>query len=151
MASAPSPSPRRLMSMRSSRQLYALSRTPVWKPTSSFFTDEARQAGRKARTARSLARATNLAPTIRTLQASGVTTLRGIAAALNEANIPTPRGVGRGSRLTPRGCWRGLRVRCVDSRRAKSSCHPLVARLLTAEHPCRPDPSHENVEDRGKQ
>src|SRR5271169_5108214 len=42
--SAPSPtarsgaisSPRCLMSMRSSRQLCALSRTPVWKPTSSF-------------------------------------------------------------------------------------------------------------------
>src|ERR1700740_2728568 len=42
--SAPSPtarsgaisSPRRLMSMSSSRQLWALSRTPVWKPTSSF-------------------------------------------------------------------------------------------------------------------
>src|SRR6185369_1327872 len=30
-------SPRSLMSMRSSRQLCALSRTPVWKPTSSFF------------------------------------------------------------------------------------------------------------------
>jgi hypothetical protein len=30
------PSPRRLMSMRSSRQLCALSLTPVWKPTSSF-------------------------------------------------------------------------------------------------------------------
>src|SRR6266481_2162887 len=29
-------SPRRLMSIRSSRQLCALSRTPVWKPTSSF-------------------------------------------------------------------------------------------------------------------
>src|SRR5437588_8893910 len=42
--SAPSPtarsgaisSPRCLMSMRSSRQLCALSRTPVWKPTNSF-------------------------------------------------------------------------------------------------------------------
>src|SRR6516162_10584208 len=42
--SAPSPtarsgaisSPRCLMSMRSSRQLCAFSRTPVWKPTSSF-------------------------------------------------------------------------------------------------------------------
>jgi hypothetical protein len=37
-------------------------------------------------------RAAGLRPTIEALQASGVTSLQGMAAALNEAGIPTPRG-----------------------------------------------------------
>jgi DNA invertase Pin-like site-specific DNA recombinase len=39
-------------------------------------------------------RAADIAPTIRTLQASGATSLRAIASALNEAGIPTARGSG---------------------------------------------------------
>ena len=39
-------------------------------------------------------RAADIAPTIRELQAAGCTSLRAIAAALNERGIPTARGVG---------------------------------------------------------
>jgi hypothetical protein len=39
-------------------------------------------------------RAVDLAPTIRALQAGGVTSLRAIAAALNKKRIPTARGNG---------------------------------------------------------
>lgn len=44
--------------------------------------------------ARANARATDLAPTIRNLQADGCTSLRAIAAKLNDAGIPTARGQG---------------------------------------------------------
>ena len=43
---------------------------------------------RKLRTARADAHAAKIAPTIKTLQASGVTTLRGIAAALTGCTGP---------------------------------------------------------------
>jgi hypothetical protein len=49
-------------------------------------------AARKVIMARADKRAAGLRPTIEALQASGVTSLRGMAAALNEAGIPTPRG-----------------------------------------------------------
>jgi DNA invertase Pin-like site-specific DNA recombinase len=52
-------------------------------------TDKARALGCKALTARADARAVVAEP-----QASGVTTLRGIAAAFNARGIQTPRGVG---------------------------------------------------------
>jgi hypothetical protein len=48
----------------------------------------------KARTARAVARAADLAPIIGELRARGVTTLNGIAAALNERRVPTPAGSG---------------------------------------------------------
>jgi DNA invertase Pin-like site-specific DNA recombinase len=57
-------------------------------------TAKAREAGSKVRTARAISRAADLAPTIKTLQASGLTTLRGIATALSEKGIPTPRRQG---------------------------------------------------------
>jgi Recombinase len=50
---------------------------------------------RKVRTARADAHAAKVAPTIKKLQASGVTTLRAIAAKLNARGIPTPRGQGQ--------------------------------------------------------
>jgi hypothetical protein len=40
-------------------------------------------------------RAAKLAPLIKTLQAAGVTSLRAIAAALNERDIPTAAGPGQ--------------------------------------------------------
>ncbi len=40
------------------------------------------------------ARASDIAPTIKALQAAGATSLRAIAAKLNEAGIPTARGEG---------------------------------------------------------
>jgi hypothetical protein len=43
------------------------------------------------------ARAADLAPTITELQAAGATSLREIAAGLNERGIPTARGTGRWS------------------------------------------------------
>jgi DNA invertase Pin-like site-specific DNA recombinase len=57
-------------------------------------TAEAREAGLKARTARADKRAADLRPTIEALQAAGTTSLRGIAAALNDRGIQTPRGKG---------------------------------------------------------
>jgi hypothetical protein len=64
---------------------------------------------RKVRTARADAHAAKVAPTIKKLQASGVTTLRAIAAALNKRNIPTPTG---------RSQWRAVQVARVLARLA---------------------------------
>lgn len=50
------------------------------------------EAAAAARRARAAARATDLAPEIRRIQAAGVTSLRGIAAALAEKGIEAPRG-----------------------------------------------------------
>jgi hypothetical protein len=63
---------------------------------------EAREVANRARTARAAARATRLAPTIKEPQADGVTTLQGIAAALNAREVPTPWG---------RGSWQASQVR----------------------------------------
>lgn len=50
-----------------------------------------------ARQERAASRAADIAPTIKRLQASGVDSLRGLAAKLNEAGIPTARGNGQWS------------------------------------------------------
>jgi DNA invertase Pin-like site-specific DNA recombinase len=55
------------------------------------------EASRKALEARSAARAADIGPTIRKLQADGATSLRAIAAGLNEQGIPTARGQGEWS------------------------------------------------------
>jgi DNA invertase Pin-like site-specific DNA recombinase len=55
-------------------------------------TASARQAGVKANQERADARAADLAPIIRALQATRVTSLRGIADELNRRGIRTPRG-----------------------------------------------------------
>lgn len=52
----------------------------------------ARKAGREAQAQRAKARAADLIPVIGELQRNGITSLRGIARALSERNIPTPRG-----------------------------------------------------------
>jgi hypothetical protein len=64
-------------------------------------------AARRVIMARADKQAANLRPTIEALQASGVTSLRGIAAALNEAGLPTPRGKGQ---------WHPAQVRRVLAR-----------------------------------
>jgi hypothetical protein len=46
----------------------------------------------KARAARAAAQAADIAPIIAALQAAGVTSLTGIAAALNKRHVPTPAG-----------------------------------------------------------
>lgn len=55
------------------------------------------EASRKALHARSAARAADIAPVIRELQAAGKTSLRAIADGLNEKGIPTSRGNGQWS------------------------------------------------------
>jgi DNA invertase Pin-like site-specific DNA recombinase len=59
--------------------------------------ETARAAGRKRFVERVNERATDLAPTIAELQAAGVRSLRGIAAALNQYGIPVARGHGEWS------------------------------------------------------
>ena len=58
------------------------------------FTAEMRASSIAARQQRADARAADVAPTIKSLQAAGATSLRAIAAKLNEAGIPTSRGAG---------------------------------------------------------
>jgi hypothetical protein len=70
-------------------------------------TAKARAASVELRTARADAHAAGLAPIIKSLQASGVTTLRAIAAELNRRGIQTPRG---------RGEWDATKVRRVLAR-----------------------------------
>jgi hypothetical protein len=56
------------------------------------FTPSAQRAGVQVRQARADARAADLAPIVRELQANGVTSFKGIAAALNARGVPTPWG-----------------------------------------------------------
>ncbi len=60
-------------------------------------TAEQRAQGRAAQTARSAARAADIAPMIAELQAEGITSLGQLAAALTERGIPTSRGADRWS------------------------------------------------------
>lgn len=60
-------------------------------------TERMRKRSVAARGERAASRAADLAPTISTLQAAGRTSLRAIAAGLNEAGIPTSRGQGKWS------------------------------------------------------
>jgi len=64
-------------------------------------TETIREAGRAVRAARADARAADLAPVIADLRGRGVETLTGIAQALTERGIPTPRG---------RGAWSAVQV-----------------------------------------
>ena len=61
----------------------------------------------QARQARADVRATKLAPVITELRAAGVTSLKGIAMALNERGVPPPSG---------RGQWRATQVSRVLAR-----------------------------------
>jgi hypothetical protein len=58
---------------------------------------KARAAGRAELVKRAKARAADLMPMIGEIRQSGITSLRGIAAALNERGIPTARGEGKWS------------------------------------------------------
>jgi hypothetical protein len=51
-------------------------------------------AAREARQARADERAAKLSPIVKELQTAGVTSLSGIAEALNKRRVPTPRGRG---------------------------------------------------------
>jgi hypothetical protein len=61
-------------------------------PTGRLMGHRAANTADKARTARVNKRAADLAPVIAELQAAGVTSLNGIAAVLNDRDIPTPAG-----------------------------------------------------------
>jgi DNA invertase Pin-like site-specific DNA recombinase len=74
------------------------------------FATKAREAGPKVMAARARDRAADLAPMVATLQAAGITTLRGIAAELNARGIPTARGSGT---------WQAQQVRRVLARLSK--------------------------------
>jgi hypothetical protein len=63
----------------------------------------------KARTARAVAEAADLAPIIADLRTAGVTSLKGIAKALNDRRVPTPAG-GK--------CWCPMQVARVLKRLA---------------------------------
>lgn len=58
-----------------------------------FTSDEARK-GNDAKTAKAQAFAASIASTLDTLRAEGITSLKGIASALNARSIPTPRASG---------------------------------------------------------
>jgi hypothetical protein len=63
-------------------------------PTGSHTDHRAPSVADKARSARANQVAADLAPIIAELRAAGVTSLNGIAAALDERHIPTPGGSG---------------------------------------------------------
>jgi hypothetical protein len=68
---------------------------------STKLTDEARALGRSVIAKRAVDKAADYAPVIREIQATGVTSLTGIAAALNERGIPTASG---------QGAWQAVQV-----------------------------------------
>jgi len=90
---------RRMISKRTKEALQAAKRRGVKlggdrgvKPTA-----RARKLAAEALQARAAAKAADIGPIIAELQAAGVTSQSGIAAALNEQAIPTPRGNGKWS------------------------------------------------------
>ncbi len=66
--------------------------------------DRGRVAGIATRRAKASSRASDLAPIIADLQASGVTTLAALAVALTERGIPTRAGLPCGRRCRSAGC-----------------------------------------------
>ena len=68
--------------------------------------DQGRERGRARRTALAGERAVDLRPIIMDVQASGASSLRGIASGLNERGIPTARG----------GAWSAVQVKRVMRR-----------------------------------
>jgi hypothetical protein len=74
---------------------------------STMLTAKARHFSKKVRTARAVWLAANLAPIIKELQQSGVTSLRAIASVLDQRGFETPRG---------QGSWQATQVRRVLAR-----------------------------------
>jgi hypothetical protein len=54
---------------------------------------------------RAAARAVDIGPTVKALQAAGKTSLQAIAARLNDQGIPTARGQGTWSAVQVARCW----------------------------------------------
>jgi hypothetical protein len=72
-----------------------LTRSRLGDTRSTHLTPAVRRAGIEARQARAAERAAKLAPIVKALQAAGVTSLNGIAEALNDRGILTPAGSDR--------------------------------------------------------
>jgi DNA invertase Pin-like site-specific DNA recombinase len=72
----------------------------VGNPRGCVMTDAIRQAGNKARSARALLRAGDVAPMIQAARDAGANSLREIAAWLNQNGIPAPRG----------GAWKATQI-----------------------------------------
>jgi hypothetical protein len=90
------------------------------EPPNRSFPAGAIQASVRARQARADVRATRLAPFIAELRVAGVTTLKGIAAALNERGVPPPSGHGRwGAMQVSRPLKRLAGLRCSTTRPSK--------------------------------
>ncbi|MER9965571.1 recombinase family protein [Mesorhizobium sp. M0060] len=78
------------------------------KPENLSNQDEGRKAGRATRTAKAERRATDLTPILADIRSAGASTLREIAAALNDRSIPTTRG----------GAWSAVQVSRILARQA---------------------------------
>jgi hypothetical protein len=76
----------------------------------SVYSDAARRAAAESRIARANENARKLAPIIKAIQAQVITSLNGIAAALNGRRVPTPRGGGK---------WEATQVRRLLKRLAR--------------------------------
>lgn len=103
---------RRMISKRTKDALAAAKRRGVklgGYRENAQFTRAARQARNEAVERVAAERATDLAPVIAELQAAGATSLRAIAAGLNERKIPTARGTGE---------WSAVQVMRVLARQA---------------------------------
>jgi len=89
-------------------------RQEAWRRAQHQAQDQARAMGREAAQRRAAGTAADCAPTIRELQVSGTTSLRAIAAALNDRGIPTPSG---------QGTWQAVQVQRAGA--ALHACSPL--------------------------
>jgi hypothetical protein len=88
------------------------------------------KAGTAVLTARALARAADIVPTIEALRDNGITTLRAIATALNEAGISTPRGTGKWFAVRSSKRCRGLKAAARPGSRSSETFLPSRYVLL---------------------
>jgi Resolvase, N terminal domain len=78
------------------------------------------------------ARAADIGPTVKALQAAGATSLRAIAAGLNEADIPTARGQGTWSAVQVAACSSASNRRTCFKHRGARCCPSDHPRLMAA-------------------
>ncbi|WP_315742404.1 recombinase family protein [Bradyrhizobium sp. SZCCHNR1075] len=85
---------RRMISQRTKAALAAAKKRGVklGGNRGTLLSPSARKAGRDAQATRATERADDLVPIIQELQGAGITSLNGIARALTERRVPTPRG-----------------------------------------------------------
>jgi hypothetical protein len=93
--------------LRAGRSAMLSARSQSSQTMPNRFNPAARHSFREERRARADRKVADLKPVIAELRASGVTSLRGIAAALNERGIPPWPGPVVGIMCRWGGCWRG--------------------------------------------